>query len=142
MSTIYGNAIILPSKGENTSGGAGFKVTFPATAANWNRVNTNNAYIFLADGTVKSVKDYSTIGGKAIENVAGIRIAGVDYRFVLRMTLSAGKIAQFKVDESAATYVVTTAPNATVTPYSSGMSMFWWPVEDTVISAIEMYNTD
>ena len=142
MSTIYGNPIIIPSNGENTSGGAGFKVTFPATATNWNRVSTNDAHIFLADGTVKSVKDYSTIGGKTIENLAGIRIKGVDYRFVLRMTLSAGKIAQFKVDEGVATYVVTTAPNATVTPYSAGMSMFWWPVEDTVISAIEMYNTD
>ena len=35
MSTIYGNAIIIPSKGENTSGGAGFSVTFPSTAKNW-----------------------------------------------------------------------------------------------------------
>ena len=53
-------------------GGAGFKVTFPATAAYWGVVDPNNAYIFLADGTFKSIKDYSTIGGKTIENVAGI----------------------------------------------------------------------
>ena len=39
-------------------------------------------------------------------------------------------------------YVVTTAPNATVTPYDAGRALFWWPVTDTVISKIEMYNTD
>ena len=122
--------------------GAGFKVTFPATAKNWNNVDPNYASIFLADGTTKSVKDYSTIGGKTIENVAGILVYGFDNFFVLRMTLSAGGIANFNINVGASSYVVTTAPNSTATPYGSGKSMFWWPVADTVISAIEMYNTD
>lgn len=138
MSTIYGNALILPSK----SGGAGFKVTFPATAANWDMVNIEDVDIFLADGTTKSVIDYSTIGGKTIENVSGIRISSGNPYYVLRMTLSAGEIAQFQINVGAASYVVTTAPNATVTPYSAGRSLFWWPLADTVISSIEMYNTD
>ena len=56
MSTIYGNAIILPSKGENTSGGAGFNVTFPATATNWNQINS--AGIIQVDGTVVRMEDY------------------------------------------------------------------------------------
>ncbi len=123
-------------------GGAGFKVTFPATAANWDMVNTEDVDIFLADGTTKSVIDYSTIGGKTIENVVGIRISGGTPYYVLRMTLSAGEIAQFQVNVGAASYVVTTAPNATATPYSAGRSLFWWPVADTVISSIEMYDTD
>ena len=123
-------------------GGAGFSVTFPDTAKNWNCVDTSAAHILLADGTTKSVADYSTIGGKTIENVAGILVHSLDTFFVLRMTLSSGGIAQFNFSIGAASYVVTTAPNATVTPYYGGSAMFWWPVADTVISAIEMYNTD
>lgn len=122
-------------------GGAGFKVTFPATAANWGQVNIEDVDIFLADGTTKSVIDYSTIGGKTIENVTGIRIFAGNPYYVLRMTLSAGEIAQFQMNIGAS-YIVTTAPNATATPYSAGRSLFWWPLSDVVISAIEMYNTD
>ena len=144
MSTIYGNAIILPSKGENTSGGAGFSVTFPATAKNWGQVDQDEANILLADGTLKSVKDYSTIGGKTIENVAGIQIKSLTGSYVLRMTLSSGMIGQ----GTAGTMVdymrlsVTTAPNVTPTPFSVGQNLLWWPLADTVISSIEMYNTD
>lgn len=123
-------------------GGAGFKVTFPATAMNWHAVDQNYAYILLSDGTFKSVKDYSTIGGKTIENVAGIQIKSDNGDFVLRMTLSAGGIAQLNFDANIISYVVTTAPNTTQTPYYLGRSFFWWPIADTVISAIEMYNTD
>lgn len=123
-------------------GGAGFKMTFPATATYWDAIDKKNANILLADGTFKSVADYSTIGGKTIENVAGIMINSNADMFVLRMTLSAGGIAQFQLDSGYASYVVTTAPNATVTPYYAGRNLFWWPVADTVISAIEMYNTD
>lgn len=77
--------------------------------------------------------------GGSIKGVSG----GGNYaEYVLRMTLSAGGIAQFDVLAGAVSYSVTTAPNATPTPYYKGRSMFWWPVADTVISAIEMYNTD
>ena len=123
-------------------GGAGFKVTFPATAKNWDRVDTSTAYILLADGTTKSVINYSTIGGKTIENVSGIMVRSLNPFFVLRMTLSEGGIAQINITGDSNSYVVTTAPNATLTPYSLGRELFWWPVADTVISAIEMYNTD
>ena len=121
-------------------GGEGFKVTFPATATNWNMVDLNAANIILADGTLKSVKDYSTIGGKTIENVAGILIKGNDPVFVLRMTLSEGRIIQCNVPSNSV--YVTTAPNTTPTPYNFGRDLIWWPAADTVISAIEMYNTD
>ena len=123
-------------------GGAGFSVTFPATATHWEQASQGEADIFLADGTIKSVKSYSTIGGKTIENVAGIRITSASPYYVLRMTLSVGGIAQFNVEAGANSYVVTTAPKATPTPYGKGRMMFWWPVADTVISSIEMYNTD
>lgn len=119
-------------------------MTFPATATNWGEADPSFALILLADGTIKSVKDYSTIGGKTIENVAGIQIKSLDEIFVLRMTLSAGGIAQVRFDTlfDITLSIVTTAPNATPTPYFAGRHIFWWPVADTVISAIEMYNTD
>ena len=125
-------------------GGAGFSVTFPATASDWGAIDSNAAHILLADGTFKSVKDYSTIGGKTIENVTGINIYSIVSSYVLRMTLSAGGIAQFRFEQMVNINfsVVTTAPNATPTPYNMGRFMFWWPVADTVISKIEMYNTD
>ena len=144
LSTIYGNALILPSKGENTSGGAGFSVTFPATAANWDKVDQYESNILLADGTIKSVKDYSTIGGKTIENVAGIQIESLEGVYVLRMTLSSGMIGQGSAGTQAdyRKLFVTTAPNTTPTPFSTGQNTLWWPLADTVISAIEMYYTD
>ena len=121
-------------------GGAGFKVKFPATATGWGAVDPKSAYILLADGTLKSVKDYYTIAGKTIENVAGILIKGSASMYVLRMTLSEGRIIQCDI---AANYVdVTTAPNTTPTPYNLGRDLIWWPLADTVISSIEMYNTD
>ena len=123
-------------------GGAGCKVTFPATATNWNRVDTSFAVILLADGTTKSVINYSTIGGKTIENVAGINIYGSSTFYVLRMTVSEGSIAQFQLNIGKNSYVITTDHNTTAAPYNSGRTIFWWPIADTVISAIEMYNTD
>ena len=152
--TANGTATITPDEGydglssvdvtvdvaSGGGGGAGFSVTFPATATNWGVVDPKSAHIILANGTLKSVEDYSTIGGKTIENVAGILIKGSAAIYVLRMTLSEGRIAQCEVASNS--IYVTTAPNTTPTPYNFGRNMIWWPIADTVISAIEMYNTD
>ena len=75
-------------------GSAGFKVTFPATATNWGLVDPKASCIILADGTLKSINYYSTVAGKTIENVAGLLIKGYSSTFVLRMTLSEGRIIQ------------------------------------------------
>lgn len=125
-------------------GGAGFKVTFPATATNWGQVDPAWASILLADGTLKSVANYSNVSGQTIENVAGIQIKSANGDYVLRMTLSEGRIAQGAGASGDITNFlhVTTAPNTTPTPYYYGRNLLWWPVADTVISAIELYNTD
>ena len=125
-------------------GGAGFKVTFPATATDWSAVDPNAALILLSDGTFKTVENYSIISGQTIENVAGIQIKTRDDFFVLRMTLSEGRIAQFACSsiDPFESLCITTAPNTTPTPYRSGRSLAWWPLADTVISAIDIYNTD
>ena len=152
--TANGTATITPDEGydglssvdvtvnvaSGGGGGAGFKVTFPATAAHWN--NVRYADLLLSDGTVKSFLSYSDVSGKTIENVVGISCIASSPFAVLKMTLSAGKIAQFQENIGSASCIVTTAPNATATPYAAGGSSFWWPLADTVISAIEMYNTD
>ena len=125
----------------DVASGPGFKVTFPATATGWK--SDQDSVLYLADGTTKSIVDYSSIGGQTIENVAGIRFLSNASYEVLKMTLSAGKIAQFQVNaDTILSYIVTAAPNTTVTAYYAGRSIFWWPVADTVISAIELYNTD
>ena len=154
--TANGTATITPDEGydglssvdvtvnvaSGGGGGAGFSVTFPATAKNWGAADPNNAYILLADGTFKSIKDYSTIGGKTIENVAGIVVRTSDPFYIFRMTLSAGGIAQFSVSEGTSSSGVTTAPNTTTSRYDLARSMLWWPVADTVISSIEIYSAE
>ena len=140
MSTIYGNPIIIPSNGENTSGGAGFKVTFPATATNWYAVN--DADLLLSDGTVKSFSSYSNVGGQTIENVIGIHCIALSNEYVLKMTLSEGSLAQCTLGSvQSSTYKITTSNHTTTTFFNVGDKTFWWPLADTVISAIEMYNT-
>ena len=122
-------------------GGAGLKVTFPATATNWDFAS--NADLILSDGTVKSFASYSEVSGKTIENVVGIHCVATLSFYVLTMTLSEGSLAQCTIGTAqSATYRITTPNNTTMAFYGSGKSTFWWPLADTVISAIEMYNTD
>ena len=122
-------------------GGAGFSVTFPATATNWG--NASAADLLLSDGTVKSFLSYSEVSGKTIENVVGIHCVATLSFYVLTMTLSEGSMAQCTLGApQLSTYRITTPNNTTMAFYGSGKSTFWWPLADTVISAIEMYNTD
>lgn len=139
-SIFYNNTEIPLAAG--SSGGNGFSITFPATATNWNKVRST-AVLYLADNTTKSIADYSSISGQTIENVIGIGCQSTDEAYVLRMNLSEGSIASTIV--STGTYpqpTVSTAPGSTPIYYYAGSYVFWWPVADTVISSIEMYNTD
>ena len=123
-------------------GGPGFKVTFPATAKDWNMVSSNSV-LYLADNTTKSIADYSSISGQTIENVIGIGCQSTDEAYILVMNLSEGGIASAIIN--AGGYIrpnVTTAPGSTPAYYYAGDRVFWWPIADTVISAIEMYSVD
>lgn len=136
MSTIYGNALILPLK-EGTSG---FSVTFPATATNWDKVS--DADLLLSDGTIKSFLLYSNVSGQTIENVVGINCSGGTPYYVLTMTLFEGSLAQCTLGAEMAGYHITNSNNVTTALPGSGKSTFWWPLSNVVISSIEMYNTD
>ena len=125
-------------------GGAGFKVTFPATAANWNLVDGSYSGLLMADGTVKPITDYSTLAGQTFEGVVGIRCYGSFAYHVLKITLSSGTIAQTNVAVQMGfrSFNITASPNTTPTFYNAVHYTLWWPITDVVISAIEMYNTD
>lgn len=122
-------------------GSAGFKVTFPATAQNWVQVGSGG--IVQVDGTVVDIADYSTLAGKTIPNVVEIFCEGRGYYF-LRMTVQTGKIMLVNQrGGDAGVLVTTTVDGETSNTYmSNGARARWIPLADTVISAIEMYNTD
>lgn len=123
-------------------GSAGFKVTFPATATDWGYADV--FLLLLADGTIVNGTEYSVISAKTFDSVVGIKCYNSS-TYILRMTLSNGAIAQIKVpgsDVVASRYSITNAPGTTPTYFGEGTSTFWWPIADTVISAIEMYDTD
>ena len=120
-------------------GGAGFSVTFPATATNWNYINS--AGIVQADGTMVEITNYSTLAGKTIPNVLEICIFGNGYYFP-RMTVQTGKIMTTYVTPRSVFATIAVDGESTIVYMNNGSTSRWIPLADTVISAIEMYNTD
>ena len=154
--TSNGTATVTPDAGYDglssvdvsvnvaSGGGSGFghKVTFPATAQNWNVVMSTSV-LYLADNTTKSIADYSSISGQTIENVIGIGCQANNEAYILRMNLSEGGIASAIINTGG--YIqpnISTAPGITPAYYYAGDRVFWWPIADTVISSIEMYDND
>ena len=120
-------------------GGAGFKVTFPATANNWGMVKAGG--IVQVDGTVVNMIDYSTLAGKTIPNVLEICVWGNGYYFPY-MTVQTGKIMLTLIDPLGVKTNTVADGESSVTYMGNGSYARWIPLADTVISAIEMYNTD
>lgn len=120
-------------------GGAGFSVTFPATATNWGAMSSGG--IVQADGTVVDMLDYTKLSGKTFSNVVAIKCTGGNYN-TLRMALLSGKIATIFDNRDTVKAYLTVDGETTYTTIGNGYSMVWIPLADTVISAIELYNTD
>ena len=149
--TSNGTATITPDEGydglssvdvtvnvaSGGGGGAGFKVTFPATVANWG--NLRAASIVQVDGTVVNMKDYSTLAGKTIPNVLEIGFYGIGLYYP-RMTVQTGKIMVTEMDFAGMLTATAVDGESTTTYMNSGSSSRWIPLADTVISAIEIYD--
>ena len=120
-------------------GGAGFSVTFPATATNWSYVSSSG--IVQADGTVVDMYNYTNISGKTFSNVVAIKCTGSSYH-TLRMVILSGKINTIFDSGYTVTSHLAVDGETTFLPMGNGNNMVWIPIADTVISAIEMYNTD
>ena len=121
-------------------GGAGFSVTFPATATNWEKIIT--CAIIQADGTVIDTKDYSTVAGKTIPNVIEICCKGRDNCYMLRITVQTGKIMVTYITPMMILATISVDGESSATYLGNGNGARWIPLADTVISSIEMYNTD
>ena len=153
MYTSNGTSTITPDEGydglssvdvmvnvaSGGGGGAGFSVTFPATAVNWDHISFGG--IVQVDGTVVNMIDYSTLAGKTIPNVIEICVWAEGLYFP-RMTVQTGKI-MFTYANPSSLHVQTVVDGESSRTYmSDGMTSRWIPLADTVISAIEMYNID
>ena len=147
--TSNGTATITPDEGydglssvdvtvnvaSGGGGGAGFKVTFPATANNWGALYVGG--IVQADGTVINMLDYSTLAGKTIPNVIEICFLGIGLYYP-RMTVQKGKIMVAFVDYAGVTTTTAVDGESTITYMNNGSTSRWIPLADTVISAIEI----
>ena len=152
--TSNGTATITPDEGydglssvdvtvdvaSGGGGGAGFSVTFPATAKNWNAVSSGCG-IVQADGTVVNMLNYSTLAGKTIHNVLEIGICGAGFYFP-RMTVRTGKIMFTYVSPATVQTQTMVDGESSRTYMDNGASARFIPLADTVMSAIEMYNSD
>lgn len=153
--TSNGTATITPDEGydglssvdvtvdvaSGGGGGAGYKVTFPATAKNWAKLSYGG--VVQADGNIIHLSDYSVLAGKTIPNVVEIRCIGNGF-YILRMSVQTGSIIATNMFYSGSGISAGVATDGGVTPIimSNGDTTSWVFAEDTVISAIEMYNTD
>ena len=121
-------------------GGAGFSVTFPATAVEWVSAG-GGCVIVQADGTVVSMANYSTLAGKTIPNVIEIFICGTGFYFP-RMTVRTGKIMFTNSFPASVQTQIVVDGESSITDMGNGASARFIPLADTVISKLEMYNTD
>ena len=150
--TANGTATITPDEGydglrsvdvtvnvASGGGGAGFSVTFPATATNWNKLSA--AGIVQMDSTVVDMTDYSAVAGKTIPNVLEICIRGSGYYFP-RMTVQTGKIMFTYSSPMGVRAIPVVDGESSIVYMGDGSSSRWIPLADTVISAIELLNTD
>ena len=152
--TSNGTATITPDEGydglssvdvmvnvaSGGGGGAGFSVTFPATAVEWVSAAAG-CVIVQADGTVVNMKNYSTLAGKTIHNVIEIGMCGNGFYYP-RMTVQTGKILFTHVAAAGAQIRTLVNGESSGIYADNGSAARWIPLADTVISKLEMYNTD
>ena len=137
--TLNDKPIVLKGSG----GSPGYKVTFPATATNWNQVLF--FAVICANGTIVDGTTYSVIAGQTVEGVIALKCVNVNSYWNLKITLDTGAIASYvnvSTNVVATQLQIVNGPGVVSPPYGSAEKGIWIPIADTNISAIEMYNTD
>lgn len=122
---------------------AGYKVTFPATATNWNQVLF--FAVICANGTIVDGTTYSVIAGQTVEGVIALKCVNENSYWNLKITLDTGSIASYvnaSIGAASTQLQIVNGPGVVSPPYGSAENGIWIPIADTTISAIEMYNTD
>lgn len=121
-------------------GGAGFSVTFPATANNWDKLYVGG--IVQANGTVVDMLDYSTVAGKTIPNVIEICFSGNRYYYPF-MKVQTGKIMTTRITGIfMQTSIAVDGEFSMMYLDCVASSSRWIPLADTVISSIEIVDTE
>lgn len=122
---------------------AGYKVTFPATAKNWDRVSF--FAVICANGTIVDGTTYSVIAGQTVEGVIALKCVNRNSSWNLKITLDTGAIASYvniSMDAVSMQLQIVNGPGVVSPPYWDATECIWLPIADTTISAIEMYSTD
>ena len=123
------------------SGGAGFSVTFPATATNWT-AHVLAARLLKSDGTIVDFKDYNVVAGKSVSNVISIAISTSNEFYVAKYSFSGGMLGIDGSLLAATTPPVRVENSPSYTPYYGGARYWHVFTADTVITKLEIYNTD
>ena len=138
--TLNDKPIVL--KG-SAGGSPGYKITFPATATNWNKVGF--FAVICANGTIVDGTTYSVIAGQTVEGVIALKCVNVGRYWNLKITLDTGAIASYvntSTDAVGTQLQIVNGPGVVSPPLGDAFDGVWLPIVDTTISAIEMYNTD
>lgn len=122
---------------------AGFKITFPATAdANW-AARVTAARLLKSDGTFVNFTDYSVVAGKSVSNVIAITIPTTNREYVARYTFSGGMLGiDGELLGVTNTPYVRVENSPSYTPYYGGDRYWHVFTADTVITKLEIYDTD
>ena len=115
-------------------GGAGFKVTFPATANNWGALYVGG--IVQANGTVINILDYSTLAGKTIPNIIEMCFSARS-NYYPRMKVQTGKIMLTRVTPMFLGVDIAVDGEFSMVYMDGSSTARWIPLADTVISVIE-----
>lgn len=141
--TLNDKPIVLKGSGGGGSGSTGYKVTFPATATNWDQVVF--FAVICADGTIVDGTTYSVIAGQTVEGVIALKCVNAIVYWNLRITLGTGAIASYvneTINAQATQLQIVNGPGVVSLPFGSALNGIWIPLADTTISSIEMYDTD
>lgn len=143
----FPDGFVSAVNGIETGGGFGHKVTFPATATNWDKVDTAGLFQVVDGATVHTdMIPYSNVAGKTFDNVillaVGSSIPDSVY-YGVQFDVN-GSIGYYNYGHVSSNMGFTIFTNTTThPPFATNQYYFpWIPLSDIVITNLSTYNTD